>query len=106
MSPYVIVAAAVTATALGQVTYKRGVSKPGGGFHWPVLAAAVTFFVLAQAGFYTALTELDVGVVYTATAVTHVLVLGLSKIALGESVSLRHAAAAGLIIAGVGIYGL
>ena len=98
----IILVMAVTAVAVAQVAFKTAVAP-----RRPLrLAATMALFALAQLGFFVALRSLEVGLVYMATGITHVLVLLLSWRWLGESIGTRHVVAGTLIVSGVIIYGL
>jgi multidrug transporter EmrE-like cation transporter len=99
---WIILVVAVCLVAFAQVTFKTAV-QPRSTVR---LAIALGLFGVAQLGFFLALRDLDVGMVYMATGITHVLVLGLSWRWLGESLEARHVVAGALIIAGMAVYGL
>ena len=92
---------ALVCTALAQISYKlffaRG-RRPG------VFVLSMSLFVLAQIGFFVALTHLEVGVVYMSTGLIHVLVLALARLVLGEKITRHHVAAVALIAGGLLVY--
>jgi drug/metabolite transporter (DMT)-like permease len=92
--------AALVCTALGQITYKRYFQRRC----WPLLAAAFATFAAAQIGFFVALKELAVGVVYMSMGLTQVLVLALSHYVLREAVTRHHLVAVALIVGGLVLY--
>jgi drug/metabolite transporter (DMT)-like permease len=98
-----VLALALTGTAFGQLSYKlyfvRGRSPR-------MLVAALGLFVLAQVGFFVALTHLEVGVVYMSTGLVHLLVITLSRVVLKEHITRDHLVAVALIAAGLVIYAL
>ena len=94
---------ALLCTALAQLSYKLYFTA---GRRLPVLARAVVLFGVAQIGFFAALTQLEVGVVYMSTGVVHIIVLGLSKSVLREHVTRDHVVAVGLIVGGLVVYAI
>lgn len=94
---------AVTGTAVAQATYKLSVMDRDN--RRPALfVAAAGLFVLTQGAFYLALRSIDVGTVYMATGLTHVLVLGLARVLLQETIDRRHLTAVTLIVLGLILY--
>ena len=65
---------------------------------------ALALFGLAQIGFFVALTQLEVGVVYMSTGVIQLLVLVLSRSVLREHVTRDHLIAVALIMGGLIVY--
>ena len=96
-----VLALALLSTAGAQVSFKIYVSKTRAKCH---ITAALSMFVLAQIGFFFALTELDVGLVYMSTGLTHVTVLLLSYFVLEEPITRHHWMAVALICGGLGLY--
>ena len=94
----ILVAVALTSTAFAQLSYKLYFLR---GRRLRILAVALSLFVLAQVGFFLALTRLDVGVVYMATGLIHILVIGLSRSVLHERVTGDHLVAVTLIAGGL-----
>lgn len=92
----------VSLVAMAQIWFKRATTIGSR----PLLALALSLFLVAQAGFYLALREIEVGKVYMATALTHVLVIVLAWLYLRERINSRQLAAIGTIVTGVAIYGL
>jgi multidrug transporter EmrE-like cation transporter len=94
-------ATALVCTALAQLSYKLFFTA---GRQVPVLLRAVILFGVAQIGFFAALTQLEVGVVYMSTGAVHIIVLGLSKSVLREHVTKDHVIAVVLIVGGLVSY--
>jgi multidrug transporter EmrE-like cation transporter len=61
-------------------------------------------FGTAQIGFFAALTQLEVGVVYMSTGVVQIMVLTLSRSVLREHVTRDHVIAVILIVGGLVVY--
>ena len=93
---------ALLATAIGQVMFKLFFRRHR--YIW--LATAIGFFAIAPVCNYLALQTLGIGMVYMSTALTIVLVVGLSRLILGERLSRDHGIATILIVCGVLIYAL
>lgn len=100
MTGVVFLGLAVTGTAVAQTIYKLWAVRRRAALF--VLAAGL--FMLTQGAFYLALRSLHIGTVYMATALTHVLVLGLARTLLDETVDRRHLTAVGLIGVGLLLY--
>lgn len=94
-------AMALACTALAQLSYKLYFAA---GRRLPVLLRALVLFGVAQIGFFAALTQLEVGVVYMSTGVVHVMVLALSRSVLREHVTRDHVIAVVLIVGGLFFY--
>jgi drug/metabolite transporter (DMT)-like permease len=92
--------AALAATALAQLTYKLTFST--GRRAW--LLAAIPLFLGATGCTYLALKGLSIGMVYMSTAVTQLLVAGLARLVLKETLTRDHAVALTLIVLGVALY--
>jgi len=103
MTGAALLAVAVTSTAFAQVTYKLFFLR---GKRIPLLVVALGLFVIAQLGFFGALTQLEIGVVYMALGLTQVLVLVLSGRLLGETITRDHGIAVAAIVAGMALYAL
>jgi multidrug transporter EmrE-like cation transporter len=102
MLPSLALAASLLCTAAGMVMFKHYYRshKRADFFYSIALFAAVpltTFF---------ALRGLSLGFVYMSTAATHILVLGLSQLVLGERVPARVLPGIVLILAGIIAYGI
>lgn len=69
-----------------------------------ILVRALALFAAAQLGFFLALTQLEIGVVYMSTGLIQVLVLALSRFALQENVTGNHVFAVLLIVGGLFLY--
>lgn len=94
---------AVSGTALGQTMYKLSVMDRE--HRRPALfVAAAALFMLTQGAFFVALQYLQVGTVYMATGLTHVLVLVLARFVLHEILDQRHLTAVSLIVVGLLLY--
>ena len=93
---------ALLATAFGQVMFKLFFRRR----HYIWLATAIGFFAVAPVCNYLALQSLGIGMVYMSTALTIVLVVGMSHLVLGERLSRDHGIATLLIVCGVLIYAL
>jgi drug/metabolite transporter (DMT)-like permease len=98
-----ILAVAVASTAFAQVTYRLFFLR---GRRLVILAAALALFVVAQLGFFGALTQLEIGVVYMALGLTQVLVLILSGRVLGEDITRDHGFAVAAIVLGMALYAI
>ena len=98
-----MVAVALTSTAFAQLSYKLYFLR---GRRFRILATALSLFVLAQVGFFLALTKLDFGAVYMATGLIHILVIALSRFVLHERVTRDHLVAVALITGGLILYAL
>jgi len=96
-----LLAAALLCTAFAQFSYKLYYVRNR---QRSVLLRALTLFALAQLGFFFALTRLDIGVVYMSTGMIQILMLALSRFALGENVTGNHLVAVLLIIGGLALY--
>jgi drug/metabolite transporter (DMT)-like permease len=94
---------ALVGTAVAQVSYKLYVWRSR---KLPHLIQALILFALAQVGFFLALTELEVGLVYMSTGLTHLMVMLLSGQVLKERITAHHWAAASLIAVGLVVYAL
>jgi len=94
-------ASALVCTAFAQFSYKLYFVKQR---PRPALLCALVLFAIAQLGFFLALTQLAIGVVYMSTGITQVLVLALSRYALRENVTHDHLIAVLLIIGGLVVY--
>ncbi|MDJ0927433.1 MAG: hypothetical protein QNJ73_07245 [Gammaproteobacteria bacterium] len=68
------------------------------------LVLMLACFALAQLGFFVALLELQVGVVYMSTALTHGLVMLFAKYVLQEQVTRHHVGSLAVIVTGLVIY--
>lgn len=99
MSEALVLGAALTCTAAGQLCYKLVFAR-----NRVFLAPALLLFVAAQVCFFLSLRVLPLGVVYMSTGFTHALILGLSRAVLGETITRSHMLAAGMIIAGIAVY--
>lgn len=93
-------AGALTATAFGQLTYKLYFRTGKAG----CVAAAILFFLLVPVCSYVALRAIPIGIFYMSTAMTHLLVMALSRVVLKEKLTTDHAVAMVLIISGVVLY--
>ena len=96
-----ILSVALASTAFAQLSYKLYFVR---GRSIRTLATALSLFVLAQVGFFFALTRLEVGVVYMSTGLVHMLVMALSRFVLRENVSRDHLLAVAMIATGLLIY--
>lgn len=94
-------AVALLCTALAQLTYKVYFVQ---GRKLGHLIGALALFGLAQIGFFAALTQLEIGVVYMSMSTVHLMVLGLSKYVLRENVSWDHLIAVLMIAGGLVFY--
>ena len=102
MIPYIAaLIAALTGTALGQLNFKLFYARNR---RWRNLVIAFLFFCAVPFCSYIALHRLTIGLVYMCTAVTQLLVLGLSHFVLKEKLNRNHAIALVLIITGIIIY--
>lgn len=93
-------AAALLCTAFAQVSYKRYFTN----HHKPLLGIAVILFVSAAGFAFLSLKGLSIGMVYMSTAITHVLVVGLSHWLLKEPLTRDHGIATAFIASGVVLY--
>lgn len=93
---------AILATAFGQYWYKRYKLSQVKGYFF----GAVLLFVMTPVMSYCALKRIPVDTVYMFTALTILVVLLLSRFGLKESISSRKLTGAGMILAGVIIYGI
>lgn len=91
---------ALLSTAFAQVAYKRYFLNR----HRPLLVGAIILFASAAMFAFLALKGLSIGKVYMSTAVTHVLVVGLSRWLLQEPLTRDHGIATAFIAAGVVLY--
>ncbi len=98
---WLVLAGALTATALAQVSYKAYFSRSR---RLALLATALGLFVVAQLGFLVALTDLEVGVVYMSMGLVQVMVLVLSYTVLRERITPDHIVAVALIVGGLVLY--
>ena len=96
-----LLAAALLCTAFAQFFYKLYYVRDR---QRSMLLRALVLFALAQLGFFFALTRLDIGVVYMSTGMIQVLMLALSRFALGENVTGNHVVAVMLIVGGLAMY--
>ncbi len=96
-----ILTVALICTALAQLTYKMYFER---GRHLDRLMGALTLFGLAQIGFFAALTQLEIGVVYMSMGAVQLMVLGLSRYVLHENVSRNHMIAVLMIVGGLILY--
>ncbi|HEU4429460.1 MAG TPA: EamA family transporter [Myxococcota bacterium] len=88
------------AAAAGQVVFKQWSQRHS----HALLAGAIGLFALGQGGFFVALMGLDVGLVYMSTALSQLLVMGLSRAVFSERLDRDHAIGIGLIVAGIVLY--
>lgn len=100
MSSFIVLAAALTSVAFGQLNFKLYAVKSS----YVNLAIAIVLFAAAQVGFFVALMDLRIGVVYMSTALTQGLVLLLSHYVLRETISRHHGIALLLIVIGIVLY--
>lgn len=96
-----LLAAALVSTAFAQFSYKLYFVRDR---QRSILFRAIALFALAQLGFFFALTQLEIGIVYMSTGVIQLLVLALSRFALRENVTGNHFFAVLLIIGGLVLY--
>jgi len=92
--------AALIATAVAQLAYKLTFTT--GRRAW--LAVALPLFLAATGSAYLALKGLSIGMVYMSTAVSQLLVAGLARVVLKETLTRDHGIALGLIVLGVALY--
>ncbi len=92
---------ALVCTAFGQLNYKLFFVR---GKCWTNLILAVAFFCTIPICAYFALKQLAVGLVYMCTALTQLMILGLSHYVLKEKFTGNHAMALVLIISGIVLY--
>lgn len=93
---------ALILTASGQMAFKSGVSRS----QRPLVIVGIAALGLAMVCSLFALRTLNIGFVYMATGLTHVLVLVGSRWILGEAIPRDRWTGAMLIIGGVLLYGL
>jgi drug/metabolite transporter (DMT)-like permease len=96
-----LLAAALACTAFAQFSYKLYYVRNR---QRSILIRAIALFALAQLGFFFALTQLEIGVVYMSTGLIQVVVLALSRFALKEHVTGNHVFAVLLIVGGLFLY--
>lgn len=101
MTGAIVLVAALTTTALAQVSYKLYFDR---GRPPSLLLAALTLFGFAQLGFFASLSLLDIGVVYMGMGLVQAMVLAMSRYFLGENVTRHHVVAVALIGAGLWLY--
>jgi multidrug transporter EmrE-like cation transporter len=97
---WLVLAVALVATALAQVTYKAYFRNRR---IW-ILGSALTLFVVAQLSFLLSLTTLEIGIVYMSMGAVHVMVLVLSGVVLQERISRDHVVAVAAIVSGLILY--
>jgi uncharacterized membrane protein len=93
-------AVVLVGTAVGQVFYKLYIGQRRLAF----LGLACAAFILGPVFTYLALKVLTIGQVYMTVAGTHVLVLLLSRLFLGEHGSRQQLMACAVVVAGVIVY--
>ncbi|MFQ5508346.1 MAG: hypothetical protein ACE5FN_03305 [Leptospirillia bacterium] len=93
-------AAAIVLTALAQVTYKLYFRA----HRRALVLLSVGLFLSASLMAYLALKGLSIGMVYMSTAITQILMAGLSRFILKETFSRDHAVAMTMIVTGIVIY--
>lgn len=98
---WIALGGALLSTAFAQLAYKLHFVRAAGRV-W--LVTAVVLFVGASGFAYLALTSLTIGMVYMSTALTHLLVVGLSRWVLKEPLSADHGVALALIVTGIVVY--
>jgi hypothetical protein len=103
MTGAALLAVAVTSTAFAQVSYRLFFLR---GRRLMILAVAMGLFVIAQLGFFGALTQFEIGVVYMALGLTQVLVLFLSGRILKEQITTDHMYAVAAIALGMTLYAI
>lgn len=91
---------ALTATAAGQLVFKRASS---GGSRW-LLFVAIATFGLAPPASYMALHGLTLATVYISTALSQLVVVLASIALFGERYGLRQWLALGLIVIGILVF--
>lgn len=96
-----ILGVAVASAAFAQVSYKLFFLRDK---RRALLLQAFGLFATAQIAFFLALTQLEIGVVYMATGLIHVLILGLSRFVLDEHITSDHLIAVGAIVLGLVVY--
>lgn len=102
MLPYISALIMVlVGTSLGQLNYKLFFVRNK---NWTNLILAMAFFCTVPFCAYFALKQLTVGLVYMSTALTQLIVLGLSHYVLKEKLTRNHAVALVLIISGIVLY--
>jgi drug/metabolite transporter (DMT)-like permease len=100
MGAWLALGGALLATALAQVAFKLRFTTERRAW----LAAAILLFLCATGGSYLALQGLSIGMVYMSTALTQVLVAGLSRWVLREPLTADHGVGLVLIVAGIVVY--
>ncbi len=98
--PVFAIAATVVATAMGQVVYKLFFVRRQIRF----LAFTGITFLVAQGCCYVALRDLEIGVVYMSTALTHLVIIWASHHVFREKITRDHVLALSLIVCGVVVY--
>jgi drug/metabolite transporter (DMT)-like permease len=101
MWAWIALGTSFTTTACGQTAYKLFSTTHRRLF----LGLALGLFIAAQLANYIALHRLSIGTVYIGTGITHVLVLGLSRLVLGEKLTRDHIIAVIMIVSGLALYG-
>jgi len=96
-----VLAVALICTALAQLAYKIYFVRDRPPH---CLIGALTLFGLAQIGFFAALTQLEIGVVYMSMGAVQIMVLGLSRYVLHENVGRNHMIAVFMIVGGLLFY--
>ncbi len=91
---------AISATSLGQFFYKLFFQKKNTLF----VILAVSLFISVPLFSYYALQEIDINIVYMSTAVTHILVIFLSKMFLNEQIQLEKMYAVLVVFFGMIVY--
>ena len=101
--PWLALAAVLVATASGQLLYKLYFVRER---DVRCVVAAIGLFLAAPVCSYLALHGgLTLGMVYMSTALTHLMVGGMSRAVLREPLTRHHAAALVLIAGGLVLYG-
>ncbi|MGA7304153.1 MAG: hypothetical protein WBW88_04735 [Rhodothermales bacterium] len=100
--PWIELSLALVFTALGQLCYKVYFVRRRRLY----VILAITLFVLVPPFAFLALRHLGLGLVYMSTALTQLMVLGLSRVVLKERIGGAHVVAMALIVAGVVLYGI
>jgi drug/metabolite transporter (DMT)-like permease len=98
---WIALGGALLSTAFAQLAYKLHFVRSAG---WLWLGTALVLFVGASGFAYLALKSLTIGMVYMSTALTQLLVAGLSRWVLREPIGADHAVALGLIVTGIVVY--
>lgn len=88
--------------ALAQVAFKSYFKER----QWPVLACAISFFLLVPFTTYNALKGLPLATVYVATAASQLLVVLISLAFMGEHYSKRQYVGFSLVLAGIIVFNL